>query len=143
MDLHYRALEQLFYGAQINKTFESQMQIEHQRVTLTMEVKPDYLHGLGMMHGAICFKLLDDAAAFAAMSTTDKHPFVTVNFTIDYFAAVTGGTLTAVGWVSKVEGKKIFVESVLKNEAGEKVASGKGLFLPAKMTYAEAQNNGR
>ena len=137
MQDHYRALEQLFFKAQINSFFPGTISVGEKEATLTLEVEEKYFHTLGSLHGAVYFKLLDDATAYAALSLSDIHPYVTASFTIDYFAPVTAGMITATGRVVRQEGKKVYVEGILTDDQNVEVAKGTGLFLPAKMTFAD------
>ena len=62
---------------------------------------------------------------------------VTANFTIQLKRAVSEGRVQAVGKIVKVEGAKVYVESVMVNGKGDEVATGSGLFLPLKMKLSE------
>lgn len=136
---HYRALEKMYLLGPINAISSPNIEVLDRKAIISIEVKPEYFHALGSIHGAIYFKLLDDSAAFAVASINDKHPMVTANFTTKIKKPVNKGRVKAVGKVVKIEGEKIFAESVMYDEEGNEIATGDGLFLPAKIKLAEVQ----
>ena len=77
---HYRALEKMYLLGPINAIYSPNIEISARKATISIEVKPEYFHALGSMHGAVYFKLLDDSAAFAVASINDKHPMFTASF---------------------------------------------------------------
>ena len=136
---HYRALEKMYLLGPINAIYSPNIEISDRKATISIEVKPEYFHALGSMHGAVYFKLLDDSAAFAVASINDKHPMVTANFTTKIRKPVSRGRVKAVGKVVKIEGEKIYAESVMYDEEGNEIATGDGLFLPAKIRLTDIQ----
>ncbi len=140
MDSHYRALERMYALAPINRYYPNTLLVESGKATLNMEIDPEkHFHVLGSVHGSVCFKMLDDAAAFAALSTSDTQPMVTANFEINFKAPAAKGVLTAVCEVVKTDGRKVFVEGVLTDDNGQEIANGSGLFLPAKLTFDDVK----
>jgi uncharacterized protein (TIGR00369 family) len=132
MDLtaHHRQLEKLYHSANIQQFIEgSQLTVQHQTAEITLPVQPQYNHGANAMHGALYFKLLDDAAYFAVASIVQDVFIVTSSFQLNLVRPVTGGTIKAVGKVRTI-GKNLFVaESTLFNEQGKEVAFGTGQFM--------------
>ena len=56
---HFRALEQLYAGAPINRLFASRLDIlapGHARITF--ETGEDYFHAAGATHGTLYFKII-------------------------------------------------------------------------------------
>jgi uncharacterized protein (TIGR00369 family) len=136
---HYKALEQMYLLGPINKIFPPQIEISNGKATISMEVKPEYFHVLGAMHGSVYFKLLDDSAAFAAGSKNDQNPMVTVSFTTQISRPVSKGRVKATGNIVKLDGRKVYVESVMYDEDGNEIAKGNGIFLPAKIGLEEIE----
>ncbi len=136
---HHRALENMYFQSPINAIYPSSIEVEERTATITMKVKPEYCHVLGTIHGSIYFKLLDDSAAFAACSINDEHPMLTMSFTTDISSPVSSGTIRASGRVVTVDGNKIYTESVMYDDKNSETARGTGLFIPAKITFAEVQ----
>lgn len=134
-DAHFRALEQMYLSVPLNNQYEPSITVGEQTASIVIAVKPFFLHALGVMHGMIYFKMLDDACAFAAASAELSKPMVTASLTIDFMRPVTEGTLSARGRVVRIEGRKHFTEATLVDDKGATVAKAHALFLPAKMTY--------
>ncbi len=127
---HYRQLETLYYKAAIQQFIDgSKITIHHQTAEITLPVHPKYNHGANAMHGALYFKLLDDAAYFAVASVVQDVFIVTSSFQINLVRPVTGGTIKAIGKLRTI-GKNLFVaESTLYNDKGKEVAFGTGQFM--------------
>lgn len=127
---HYRQLEKLYHSANIQQFIDgSQLTVQHQQAEITLPMQSKYNHGANAMHGALYFKLLDDAAYFAVASVVQDVFIVTSSFQINLVRPVTGGTIKAVGKVRTI-GKNLFVaESTLYNEQGKEVAFGTGQFM--------------
>ena len=126
---HYRALESMYLRAPINEIYPPQIEVSEREATISIEVKPEYFHVMGAMHGSVYFKLLDDSAAFAVASINDQYPMVTVTFSIELSKPVSKGRVKATGRVVKVDGAKVYVESVMYDEEGSEIAKGNGMFF--------------
>src|SRR3546814_13023054 len=65
--LHWKALEGLYASAPINGKFRSRLDILGEGLSrITFDVEHDCFHSAGAAHGTIYFKMLDDAAFYAA-----------------------------------------------------------------------------
>lgn len=74
-DAHLRALESLYRSAPINGLFASTIELaEAGRSDIRFTVEPDSFHAAGAAHGTLYFKMLDDAAFYAA--NTDRKSVV-------------------------------------------------------------------
>ncbi|MEJ8755914.1 PaaI family thioesterase [Pontibacter sp. H259] len=127
---HYQRLEKLYHSANIQHFIDgSQIKVKHQTAEIILPVQPKYNHGANAMHGALYFKLLDDAAYFAVASLVQDVFIVTSSFQINLVRPVTGGTIKAVGKVRTI-GKNLFVaEATLYNAQGKEAAFGTGQFM--------------
>ncbi|MHC2990304.1 thioesterase [Pontibacter sp. HJ8] len=127
---HFGRLERLYHKANIQSLIKgSSIAVNHGQAELTLPVDPSYFHGAQAIHGSIYFKLLDDAAYFAAASLVQDVFLVTSSFQINLLRPVSSGTLRAVGTV-RSKGKSLFVaEATLYNEKGKEVAFGTGQFM--------------
>ena len=128
-ELHYRALEHLYHSARIQETISgSTITVSHSQAEITLPVIPAYFHGANAMHGALYFKLLDDAAYFAVASVVRDVFIITSSFQLNLVRPVSGGTIKAVGRL-RSQGKNLYIaESTLYNEKGKEVAFGTGQF---------------
>jgi uncharacterized protein (TIGR00369 family) len=136
---HYRALEKMYLLGPINEIFPPEIQISDRTATISIEVKPEYFHVLGALHGSVYFKLLDDSAAFAAGSINDQSPMVTVSFTTQISRPASRGRVKAIGNIVKLDGRKVYVESVMYDEHENEIAKGNGIFLPAKIRLKDIE----
>jgi len=68
MDSHCRALERMYVNAPINQFFRPAIHIEPATAEIRMTVRPDMHHAAQAAHGAVYFKMLDDASFFSVQS---------------------------------------------------------------------------
>jgi len=101
-------------------------------------ISEKYFHGLGAIHGAIYFKLLDDSTYFAANSIETEFFLLTTSFNINIIRPVASGKVTAIGNVRFKSKNLIVAESTMYNEAGKEVAFGTGNFAKSKMKLTPA-----
>ncbi len=129
---HYRKLERMYASAPINQIFRPRMRVSEGRAEVEFEARPELFHAAHAMHGAACFKALDDASFFAANSLIDDVFVLTVSYTVYLVRPITGGTLRAVGRVVHRSRNVILAEAELVNEEGKQVARGSGSFMPGR-----------
>ncbi|MDX5421024.1 MAG: PaaI family thioesterase [Hymenobacteraceae bacterium] len=127
---HYQRLERLYHRAKVQELFNgSSISVNHSRAEITLPVQEKYFHGANAIHGAVYFKLLDDAAYFAVASVVRDVFIVTSSFQLNLIRPVASGTLKAVGSL-RSQGKNLYVaEATLYNERGKEVAFGTGQFM--------------
>ena len=74
-DAHYTALENMYRSAPINEFYRPEIEVRDSEATIRIEVSDRLFHAGGAVHGAVYFKVLDDAAFFAANSL-EREVFV-------------------------------------------------------------------
>ena len=129
-ELHYRALENLYASAPVNSLFNSRLEIvEEGRSRIIFEVDESSYHAAGAAHGTIYFKMLDDAAFYAANTLATDRFLLTTSFNLNFTKPVRSGTVVAEGrWVSGR--RRVFVaESRLVDEEGDEIGRGTGTFM--------------
>jgi uncharacterized protein (TIGR00369 family) len=140
MSRHFRALEALYAAAPINDLFVSRLEIvEAGRSRIEFEVSPHLYHAAGAAHGTVYFKMLDDAAFYAANSLVEDVFVLTTAFNIFLTRPVREGRLVAEGrWLS---GKRrvLIAESRLVDDEGEEVGRGTGTFMRSRIDLASLQ----
>lgn len=127
---HYRALEQLYASAPINNLFDSALKIlAPGRAEITFQVDERFHHAAGASHGTIYFKMLDDAAFYAANTLVSDRFLLTTGFNLHFTAPIRTGKVTALGrWISGK--RRVFVaEANLIDEEGEEIGRGTGTFM--------------
>ncbi len=134
MSRHFRGLEALYAAAPINHKFSSRLEVtEPGRSRIDFDITPELFHGAGAAHGTVYFKMLDDAAFYAANSLVEDMFVLTTAFNLLLTRPVHEGPLTAQGrWVS---GKRrvLIAESWLVDGDGEEVGRGTGTFMRSRI----------
>jgi len=125
---HFDALERMYVSAPINQFFKPGIHIEAGRAEIRMTVRPDMHHAAHAAHGAVYFKLLDDAAFFAVQSLVDDTFVLTTSFTVYLLAPVVEGEMVASGRVVH-QSKRLFIGESTVELDGKLVARGSGSFM--------------
>ena len=136
-DLHYRALERLYASAPINHLFASGLEITGEGTArITFDVTDEVYHAAGAAHGTIYFKMLDDAAFYAANTMATDRFLLTTSFNLHFTKPVKLGRVVAEGrWVSGR--KRVFVaESRLVDEDGDEIGRGTGTFMRSRIALS-------
>jgi uncharacterized protein (TIGR00369 family) len=131
--LHYRALERLYRQAPINALFPSTLDIPGEgRARLIFSVRTDVYHAAGAAHGTIYFKMLDDAAFYAANTLVTDRFLLTTSFNLHFTKPVRSGEVVAEGrWIS---GRKrvLVAEARLIDAEGDEIGRGTGTFMRSR-----------
>ena len=132
--MHWRALEGLYASAPINAKFDSHLEITgegHSRIAF--EVTEESFHAAGAAHGTIYFKMLDDAAFYAANTFVTDRFLLTTSFNLHFTKPVRSGKVLAEGrWVSGR--RRVFVaESRLTDAEGDEIGRGTGTFMKSRI----------
>ncbi len=136
-DLHYRALERLYASAPVNGLFDSRLEITAEgRSRLIFQVTDDVHHAAGAAHGTIYFKMLDDAAFYAANTLATDRFLLTTSFNLHFTKLVKSGEVVAEGrWVSGK--RRVFVaESRLVDAEGDEIGRGTGTFMRSRIALS-------
>ncbi|WP_338502146.1 PaaI family thioesterase [Sphingomonas kaistensis] len=139
-EAHYRALEQLYASAPINLLFRSSLTLEEAgRSRIDFTVEPASFHAAGAAHGTLYFKMLDDAAFYAANSLVSDRFLLTTAFNLHFTKPMREGPAVAEGrWVSGR--RRVFVaEARIVDSSGEECARGTGTFLRSHIALAGLQ----
>jgi len=127
---HFRALESLYAAAPINRLFSSRLEIPESGVArIHFDIDERYYHAGGAAHGTSYFKMLDDAAFYAANSLISDRFLLTTAFNLHFTRPMRGGQAKAEGrWIS---GKRrvLVAEARIVDAEGEECARGTGTFL--------------
>ncbi|MFA9199951.1 MAG: PaaI family thioesterase [Cypionkella sp.] len=135
--LHYRALERLYAAAPVNGLFPSRLEVVGEgRARLTFTIDRGVFHAAGAAHGTIYFKMLDDAAFYAANTLVTDRFLLTTSFNLHFTKPVREGEVTAEGrWIS---GRKrvLVAESRLVDAAGDEISRGTGTFMRSRIALS-------
>lgn len=128
--LHWRALERLYAAAPVNRLFRSSLSIEGEgRARIDFMVDEGCHHAAGAAHGTIYFKMLDDAAFYAANTLITDRFLLTTSFNLHFTKPVRSGPVFAEGrWISGRR-RVLVAEARLVDEEGEEIGRGTGTFM--------------
>ena len=128
--LHWRALEGLYASAPINQLFRSQLTVTGEGAArIVFGVDEQVFHAAGAAHGTIYFKMLDDAAFYAANTLVTDRFLLTTSFNLHFSKPVRGGEVVAEGrWISGRR-RVLVAESRLVDAEGEEIGRGTGTFM--------------
>ena len=136
-DAHLRGLERLYAAAPINRLFESRIALaEAGRSEIRFTVGGDSYHAAGAAHGTLYFKMLDDAAFYAANGLISDRFLLTTAFNLHFTKPMKAGEAIAEGrWVS---GKRrvLVAEARIVDASGDECARGTGTFLRSHIALA-------
>ena len=127
---HLRGLEALYDSAPINRLFESRLTLgEAGQSRIDFTVTAAAFHAAGAAHGTLYFKMLDDAAFYAANGLVTDRFLLTTAFNLHFTRPMREGPMVAEGkWISGK--RRVFVaEARIIDPDGEECARGTGTFL--------------
>ncbi|WP_066655645.1 MULTISPECIES: PaaI family thioesterase [unclassified Sphingomonas] len=136
-EAHHRALESLYAAAPINQLFDSRLEIAQAGVArIHFTIDERHFHAGGAAHGTSYFKMLDDAAFYAANSLVTDRFLLTTAFNLLFTRPLGPGPVIAEGrWISGQ--RRVFVaEARLIDATGEEAARGTGTFMKSRIALA-------
>ena len=136
-EAHLRALERLYAAAPVNQLFESSLELPAAgQSVIGFEVSPELYHAAGAAHGTVYFKMLDDAAFYAANGFVSDRFLLTTAFNLHFTKPMKAGRASAEGrWISGR--RRVFVaEARIIDSSGEECARGTGTFLRSHIALA-------
>lgn len=135
--LHWNALENLYASAPVNRLFTSRLTITGAgRSRIDFIVDETVHHAAGAAHGTLYFKMLDDAAFYAANTLVTDRFLLTTSFNLHFTRPVRKGPVVAEGrWIS---GKRrvLVAEARLIDEEGEEIGRGTGTFMRSRIALS-------
>ena len=135
--VHYRALEALYASAPVNALFSSRLEIVsegHSRIRFRVDER--FHHAAAAAHGTIYFKMLDDAAFYAANSLVTDRFLLTTAFNLHFTKPIRTGEVVAEGrWVSGR--RRVFIaEAHLTDAEGDEIGRGTGTFMRSHISLS-------
>ena len=125
---HHRKLERMFRRTPCNQGMDIDITIEEGAAEVRLAAEESMHHAAGGVHGSYYFKLLDDAAFFAANSLVEDVFLLTTDFHLYLERPVSTGVLTATGAVVNENPRQTIAEAVCHDEDGNELARGSGTF---------------
>ncbi len=134
---HFKGLEALYNSAPINEFFASKLTVEKGGVArIEGALDEAHFHAAGAVHGTGYFKMIDDAAFYAANSLVPDRFLLTTGFNLFFTKPLQPGPIVAEGrWVSGR--RRVYVaEARLLNRDGEEVGRGTGTFMRSRISLS-------
>ena len=136
---HFRRLESMYRSAPINAFYLPQLKVQEGKASIEIELSEQYHHAAGAVHGSVYFKMLDDAAFFAANSYEQEVFVLTTSFTTYLTRPVSSGKIKSVGTVVNKNKQQFIAEAVLYDESDNELGRGNGVFVRSKIRLADAK----
>ena len=130
---HLKNLINIYNIAPINKFYKPKMNLSLGKSKIEIEVKNNFFHTGGSVHGSIYFKILDDAAYFASQTHEKKYFLYTVNFQINFLKPIFQGKIISRGKLLKKDSNKFISKAKLFDNEGNEVANGEGIFVKSNI----------
>lgn len=87
----------------------------------------------GICHGGVVATLFDEVPTMLTRVNAPGRSFVTASLNVKYLSFVkTPGTIMVVSKLKQVQGRKVFVESVIEDENGKKLAEAHIILVEAR-----------
>ena len=106
------------------------------RARIRFMVDERVYHAAGAAHGTIYFKMLDDAAFYAANSMVSDRFLLTTAFNLHFTKPVRAGEVVAEGqWISGRR-RVLIAEAHLIDSEGDEIGRGTGTFMRSHIPLA-------
>lgn len=129
---HFKRLTSMYDFAPVNKIYAPTMTIVKGTATIEIPLSEKFHHSAGGVHGSVYFKMLDDAAFFAANSLEPEFFVLTTSFTTYITRPVTEGKMKAIGKVVNMNKSQFITESIVYDEQEREIGRGHGIFVRGK-----------
>jgi len=123
-------------GCQQLVGYRTQMDTRDGSCQVTLDLKPQHLNRIGVLHGGIVAMLLDVVCGNTASAYFDRteHPsVVTVSLNITYITAARAGRVTATAQASGGGRSLAYVNGELRGEDGALMTTATGVFKRIKL----------
>jgi uncharacterized protein (TIGR00369 family) len=135
---HCQRLERMLAAAPFVQFTGASGEIKPGHATVTLTVRPEFLHSAGAMHGAMSFFALDTAAFFAVASLVEDTFVLTTSLTTYFTRPISAGVVKATGTVVSQTKTTFIAEAVLRDESsGKEIARAHGLFTRSRIPLTE------
>ncbi len=136
-DAHYRKLENMYHQAPVNSLYGNRLTVSEGASQIVWEVDARFFHAMSALHGSAYFKLLDDAAFFAANSLVEDAFVLTASFHIHFLRPIVGGTVRAEGAIVSAGRNLLVAEAALFDDNDDECATGSGTFAHSRIPLTE------
>lgn len=136
---HFQRLESMYQAAPLNDYYSPIMKVGEGSAEITMNVDKKFFHAGQAVHGSVYFKMLDDAAFFAANSLETEVFVLTTSFTTYLTKPISSGKMRAVGKVVNKNRSQFITEAVVYNAKDQEIGRGNGIFVRSKVKLIDVE----
>jgi len=136
---HFEKLEGMYAAAPINQFYSPVMTVSKGEALIEIPLSERFHHSAGGVHGSVYFKMLDDAAFFAANSLEETFFVLTTSFTTYITRPVASGKMKSVGKVVNMTKSQFIVEAIVYDEEDREIGRGNGIFVRGKLSLVDAK----
>ena len=111
----------------------TQIHISSGQAEIQIETNDSYHHAMHATHGAVYFKLLDDAAFFAAQSLEPSYFILTKTYQVSLKRPIHNEKIRCVGEIITENDNEIQARATLYLDSGKIAATGEGVFVKSGM----------
>jgi uncharacterized protein (TIGR00369 family) len=126
----------MYVSARTNEYYRAELSVEQGKATVSVPVRDEFFHAFAV-HGSVYFKVLDDAAFFAANSLVTDVFLLTASFTTYMTRPVTEGRMIGTGTVVHRSQRLFIAEAVLTDATGRQLGRGSGTFMRSQVPLDE------
>ena len=141
-DPHFTALEKMYLAAPINAFYRPKIEISEANSTIEIDISEKLFHAADAVHGSVYFKMLDDAAYFAANSLEREVFVLTTSFTTYLTRPLSSGTLRSAGKVVSQNRSQFIAEAIAYDSDGNEVGRGSGIFVRGRVPLRKTRGYG-
>ncbi|MCW8877767.1 MAG: PaaI family thioesterase [Kangiellaceae bacterium] len=139
LETHYRCLESMYQAAPLNDFYLPKMKVSYAESEIEIDIDKKFFHAGMAVHGSVYFKMLDDAAFFAANSLETEVFVLTTSFTTYLTRPISEGKMRSVGKVVNRNRTQFIAEAVLYDGKGKEIARGNGIFVRSKNKLVDVE----
>ncbi|MEN8207381.1 MAG: PaaI family thioesterase [Pseudomonadota bacterium] len=128
----------MYLAAPINEFYRPKIDVSDSKATIEIEISEKLFHSASAVHGSVYFKMLDDAAFFAANSLETEVFVLTTSFTTYLTRPISSGILRSVGHVVNYNKSQFIAEAIAYDSEDNEIGRGSGIFVRGKFPLREA-----
>lgn len=102
---------------------------------ISLEVDRTQFHAMGAAHGSIYFKLIDDAAYFAAQVYVEDCYLLTAGMNINFTRSAISGVIECRGKMVYRGRNMLVAEAEITDAKGHLLATGRGTFMRSEKPF--------
>lgn len=137
-DPHFIGLQNMYLAAPINEFYRPMITVGEGVAEIGIELTEAFHHSGGSVHGSVYFKMLDDAAFFAANSLERESFVLTSSFTTYLLRPLVLGPIRSEGTVVHRTRSQFIAEAVVYDAEGREAGRGNGVFVRSKKALTSA-----